>query len=111
MRKMHSCDHLITLLFKMVLTASFTALVLPSIAASQEIPAYGPAKGTLVIVGGGDDKGTGIMETFVNRAGGLGAKIVIIPTVGGKTALRNETSDGAMKPIVSTHVVSSDPSG
>lgn len=44
---------------------------------------YGPAKGTLVIVGGGSPRGTGIMETFVNRAGGLDARIVVVPTAGG----------------------------
>lgn len=57
-----------------------------------EPPTYGPAKGTLVIIGGGDDRGTGIKETFVNRAGGLGAKIVIVPTSGG-----NRTDDGQIK--------------
>lgn len=46
-------------------------------------PEYGPAKGTLVIQGGGADVGTGIFETFVNLAGGLNAKIVIVPTAGG----------------------------
>lgn len=59
---------------------------------SDEQPSYGPAKGTLVIIGGGMGRGTGIMETFVNRAGGLGAKIVIIPTSGG-----NYTEDGKVK--------------
>lgn len=44
---------------------------------------YGPPKGTLVIQGGGSDEGTGIFETFINKAGGLGAKIVVIPTAGG----------------------------
>ena len=53
---------------------------------------YGPAKGTLVLVGGGDDRGTGIMETFINRAGGLGAKIVIVPTAEG-----NRTAEGEVK--------------
>ncbi len=51
--------------------------------ASDEPPTYGPAKGTLVIIGGGVGRGTGIIETFINRAGGQGAKIVIVPTSGG----------------------------
>lgn len=59
---------------------------------NDKLPSYGPAKGTLVIIGGGDHRGTGIMETFVNRAGGLGAKIVIVPTSGG-----NYTDDGQVK--------------
>lgn len=61
-------------------------------AAKQAPTEYGPAKGTLVIVGGGDDRGTGIMETFINQAGGLGAKIVIVPTADG-----NKTPDGQIK--------------
>jgi cyanophycinase len=63
-------------------------------------PVYGPAKGTLVIVGGGDDRGTGIMETFVNRAGGLGAKIVVVPTANG-----NKTEDGQIKVYQEDEVV------
>src|SRR5215469_526466 len=55
-------------------------------------PEYGPAKGTLVIQGGGSDEGTGIFETFINKAGGLNAKIVVVPTAGG-----NKTPDGAIK--------------
>jgi cyanophycinase len=52
-------------------------------------PEYGPPKGTLVIQGGGDDEGTGIFETFLNLAGGLDAKIVVVPTAAG-----NRTRDG-----------------
>jgi cyanophycinase len=55
-------------------------------------PEYGPAKGTLVIQGGGSNEGTGIFETFINLAGGLGAKIVVVPTAGG-----NRTPDGKIK--------------
>jgi cyanophycinase len=50
---------------------------------------YGPEKGTLIIVGGGNLAGTGIMETFINKAGGAGAKIVVVPTAGG-----NKGADG-----------------
>lgn len=59
---------------------------------NQEPPEYGPANGALVIAGGGDSRGTGIMETFVNLAGGRGAKIVIVPTAGG-----NKSEDGQVK--------------
>jgi cyanophycinase len=55
-------------------------------------PEYGPAHGTLVIQGGGSDVGTGIFETFINRAGGLDAKIVVVPTAGG-----NRNPDGSFK--------------
>jgi cyanophycinase len=56
-----------------------------------QAPEYGPAKGTLVIQGGGSDVGTGIFETFINRAGGLGARIVVVPTAGG-----NRMPDGSI---------------
>ena len=56
------------------------------------MPEYGPAHGTLVLIGGGDDRGTGIMETFINLAGGLGAKFVVVPTANG-----NRNSDGTIK--------------
>jgi cyanophycinase len=55
-------------------------------------PEYGPPKGTLVIQGGGSDAGTGIFETFINKAGGLGANIVVVPTAGG-----NKNPDGSWK--------------
>ena len=48
-----------------------------------QAPEYGPAKGTLLIQGGGSDAGTGIFETFINLAGGLDAKIVVVPTNSG----------------------------
>jgi len=67
------------------------AVVLVAPLCAQE-PEYGPAKGTLVIQGGGSDAGTGIFETFVNKAGGLGAKIIVVPTAGG-----NRTADGQIK--------------
>lgn len=55
-------------------------------------PEYGPPKGTLVIQGGGSDVDTGIFETFINKAGGLDAKIVVVPTAGG-----NKNPDGSIK--------------
>jgi len=57
-----------------------------------QAPEYGPPKGTLIIQGGGADEGTGIFETFINKAGGLGAKIIVIPTAGG-----NRTADGKIR--------------
>jgi len=57
-----------------------------------QAPEYGPAKGTLVIQGGGDEEGTGIVETFIRKAGGPGAKFVIVPTAGG-----NRTNDGKIR--------------
>jgi cyanophycinase len=50
---------------------------------AQETPEYGPAKGTLLIVGGGALQGTGIQEKFIELAGGKNKKFVIVPTAGG----------------------------
>lgn len=59
------------------------------LAQSADSTEYGPPNGTLIIVGGGNLTGTGIMETFINRAGGPSAKIVVVPTAGG-----NKDRDG-----------------
>jgi cyanophycinase len=67
-----------------------------------QAPEYGPAKGTLLIQGGGADIGTGIFETFINLAGGLDAKIVVVPTAGG-----NKNPDGSIKPYKEEEVIAS----
>ena len=85
-------DRSMTLLSKWIPAAILMVLLGADLAATQELPEYGPARGTLVIVGGGDDKGTGIMETFLNRAGGPRAKIVVVPTAGG-----NKLANGQIK--------------
>ena len=59
--------------------------------APQSAPEYGPAKGTLVIVGGGAMDGTGIIEQFIQLAGGPDARFVIVPTAGG-----NRNASGAL---------------
>ena len=54
---------------------------------------YGPAKGTLIIIGGGNANGTGIMEKFIELAGGAeSGKFVVFPTNGG-----NRNNDGTLK--------------
>ncbi len=50
---------------------------------------YGPARGTLLIVGGGPTRNTGIIEKFIELAGGPDANFVIVPT-----ALGNRTPSG-----------------
>jgi len=65
-------------------------------------PEYGPAKGSLVIQGGGSDTGTGIFETFINHAGGLDAKIIVVPTAGG-----NRNADGSVRVYNEEQVLSS----
>ena len=60
--------------------------------AAQTVPEYGPPKGTLVIVGGGSMEGTGIVEKFIQLAGGPEAKFVVVPTAGG-----NKNQDGTIR--------------
>ncbi|HET9372935.1 MAG TPA: cyanophycinase [Vicinamibacterales bacterium] len=64
----------------------------PTRAAVQEAPEYGPPKGTLVIVGGGNTNGTGIVEKFIELGGGPEkGRFVIVPTAGG-----NRNASGAL---------------
>ncbi len=64
-----------------------------SVAARQPAtPDYGPPAGTLVIVGGGSLEGTGIIERFIELAGGLEKKYIIVPTAGG-----NRRQDGTVQ--------------
>jgi cyanophycinase len=74
----------------------------PNSAASQESPEYGPAKGTLVIVGGGPTQNTGIIEKFIELAGGPEAKFVIVPTAGG-----NKTAEGQIRIYKEEEIVAS----
>lgn len=66
------------------------AVSLPAFA--QERPEYGPANGTLLIVGGGTLDGSGIYEKFIELAGGKNANFVIVPTAGG-----NRANDGELR--------------
>lgn len=76
-----------------ILAAVVLALGAPKARAADapaaEAPEYGPAKGTLVIVGGGPMANTGILEKFIDLAGGPNAKFVIVPT-----AMGNKTPTG-----------------
>ena len=72
------------------------------IAPAQSGPEYGPAKGTLVIVGGGSTQGTGIMERFIELGGGPDGKFVIVPTAGG-----NRTSAGEIRQYNEEQIVGS----
>ncbi len=69
---------------------------------AQDAPVHGPANGSLVIAGGGQLDGTGIIERFVELAGGPHAKIVIVPTAGG-----NARPDGTLIPYDATRVLAS----
>lgn len=71
-------------------------------AAAQEAPEYGPASGKLVIVGGGPLNNTGIIEKFIELAGGPDARFVIVPTAGG-----NRTPTGEIKIYKEEEVIAS----
>src|SRR5262249_13643643 len=74
------------------LPAVLTSAILASaVAFSQQAPEYGPAKGTLLVIGGGNLKGSGIYEKFIELAGGPNARYVIVPTAGG-----NRNPDGSL---------------
>ncbi len=75
-----------------ILRALLSALVLTLSLSAQDAPEYGPAKGALVIVGGGQTDGTGIVEKFIELAGGPEAKFIVVPTAGG-----NRTADGTVR--------------
>jgi cyanophycinase len=77
------------------------ALALAAPAFAQETADYGPAKGVLLIVGGGPLDGSGIYEKFIDLAGGKDAKFVIVPTAGG-----NKTRDGEVRIYKEEEVVS-----
>jgi cyanophycinase len=66
----------------------------------QDAPLYGPPRGTLVIVGGGNLNGSGIVERFIALAGGVNKRFVIVPTAGG-----NRRADGTLIPYVEDSVV------
>jgi cyanophycinase len=58
----------------------------------DETPEYGPARGTLIVIGGGPMNHTGILETFLRLAGGKEARLVVVPTAGG-----NKKADGSVR--------------
>ena len=86
-----------------ILSAAILALTALGVCAGSrtpQTPEYGPAKGTLVIIGGGPTTDTGIMEKFIALAGGPKAKFVIVPTAGG-----NKTPDGSIRVYKEENVV------
>ncbi len=55
--------------------------------AEDKVVKVGPAKGALVIVGGGTT--TAILREFIKLAGGVDSEIVVIPTASGKSSSRD----------------------
>jgi cyanophycinase len=69
----------------------FMALLSVAVAIGQDTPEYGPPSGTLLIAGG-NVKDSAIYNRFIELAGGLNARFVIVPTAGG-----NKTKDGKIR--------------
>ena len=88
-------------LLAIVLLASI-ALAAQQPGAPTAPPEYGPPRGTLLIVGGGNLDGTGIIEKFIELAGGPGRKFIVVPTAGG-----NRGRDGAITQYKEDEVVRS----
>jgi cyanophycinase len=57
-------------------------LLLTTYSGAVSAQAAGPVRGSLVIAGGGNLEGTGILERFLDLAGGGDELIVVIPTAG-----------------------------
>ncbi len=74
--------------------------IAPAAAAQAAAPDYGPPRGTLVVVGGGILEGTGVLERFIELAGGPQRKFVIVPTAGG-----NRRQDGTVIAYAESAVV------
>lgn len=88
---------------KVQISAACVVLLLIAFAArGEEAPEYGPAKGTLIVIGGGSVKDTGIVETFHRLAGGKDARLVVVPTAGG-----NKKADGQVRVYDADKVVAS----
>jgi cyanophycinase len=82
MRKQNHC---------LLKTVTILALLIAANAFSQEVPEYGPPKGTLVIVGG-NMRDPAIANRFIELAGGPDANFIIVPTAGG-----NRAADGTVR--------------
>src|SRR5262245_50969800 len=88
--------------------AAFVAVALASAPsarqASTEAPGYGPAKGTLLIVGGGNLTGSGINEKFIELAGGPEKNFVVVPTAGGNRNAQGELNTYTEEQVIAPWV-------
>ena len=87
---------------RFVLACALIVIALPPVAVPAAAQDYGPPKGTLVIVGGGATEGTGIIEKFIELAGGANARIIVVPTAGG-----NRNADGSIRTYKEDEVIAS----
>lgn len=70
---------------------SLLALSAGTVIAQQKSNFIGPEKGTLIIVGGGN-VGPDIWAKFVEKAGGVNAKIIYVPTAGDDSTIAKNKS-------------------
>jgi cyanophycinase len=98
-RRMVNCS---AVLFTALLVAASSNAQLTRGNSNADAPEYGPAKGTLLIVGGGPTNNTGIIEKFIELAGGPDANFIIVPTAGG-----NRGADGKIRVYKEDDVVGS----
>lgn len=84
----------------LALAALSLGVVAVSPSYAQAAPEYGPPKGTLLIVGGGNLESTGILDRFIALAGGSNKKFVVVPTAGG-----NRRPDGTLITYVDSAVL------
>ncbi len=78
---------------RLAVALTILALAMGLAAFQPGAPRYGPAKGTLILVGGGQIEDTGILDRFLSAAGGReNGRFVVIPTNGG-----NRNRDGSLK--------------
>lgn len=87
---------------RLVLTVAFLVGLGFRGLALQGAPEYGPPKGSLVIAGGGSMEGTGIIEKFIELAGGTDARFVIVPTAGG-----NKDREGKVREYQEEQIIAS----
>ena len=95
MRRLVRGSRLLVAAVCLVVAASLPHAAFDVALATQQLPAsetpeYGPPKGTLLIVGGGNLNGSGINEKFIELAGGPDKKFVIVPTAGGNRNAQGE---------------------
>ncbi len=87
---------------RIVLCSVLSLLLLSALfAVAQDPPEYGPANGSLFIVGGGS-MDQALYDRFIELAGGPDAKFIIVPTAGG-----NKANDGSIRVYQEEQVIAS----
>lgn len=99
-REMTSRKLLLATTTALLLAVTLAPRAATPVSQTPAAPEYGPAKGTLVIVGGGSTDGTMIIEKFIELGGGPDGKFVIVPTAGG-----NRRADGAVTVYQEANVI------